>query len=604
MKHVVHHRRSSRAKTPSMSTQMPEIPEVNLPEPPLPKLELDPSVGTETGIITVDDATDLKSKADSNTTWLESILSTRIPISNDHPLNNLRNMSDNALSKSIDAGIKRIESEKLTETKKIQLKAIWDEKWEKGEIFNETNVADTDEEHTANEHKEGHLMFHTVKSGDGYIPLPSRKQESWRFTDLRSLYASRYQSASHSTTSSNGNGIPSSLSEFDISQYISEEAGSVLVFVDGVYNEHMSNVTQSDQVQEIMDSGGFIGSITDYKGNISKLETMWSSAELSGDDISNGGGLFPVVGNAIISDAAVIDIPAEYSSTKPIVVCYISTSSSSGSSASAPRLAILAGNRSSSTLIEYHVSSNYSSGPDSTATILGGTGIDISDNASLTHYILNSVCDTTNIISSLQSTLHTSSSYDLRHVGLGGMIGRLSVGIHLKGDSSITNVKGLLLTDENHTQDLHSNVRHDAAHTRCNQLQKNIASGKGRAVFCGKIIVTDKCADTDSQQLSKSLILSEGASVDAMPTLVIANDDVQCSHGATVSDLSEDELFYCRSRGLTHIQAQSLLIMGFVGQVLGDCELLSVPKLVQSRVEQISEKSKERSTEDAVFTSA
>jgi Fe-S cluster assembly protein SufD len=75
------------------------------------------------------------------------------------------------------------------------------------------------------------------------------------------------------------------------------------------------------------------------------------------------------------------------------------------------------------------------------------------------------------------------------------------------------------------------------------------------------------------------MLLSNKAQIDAMPVLEIRADDVKCTHGATVSDLSTDELFYCQSRGLSEAAAQELLIASFTLDVLKDCPF----KLVNRR---------------------
>ena len=91
----------------------------------------------------------------------------------------------------------------------------------------------------------------------------------------------------------------------------------------------------------------------------------------------------------------------------------------------------------------------------------------------------------------------------------------------------------------------------------------------GRAVgsFRGRIRVEQAAQLTDSEQLSRSILLSDKARVWSVPSLEIIADDVQCTHGATVSDLSEEELFYLRSRGLSRASARNLLMYAFAGDI-------------------------------------
>lgn len=72
---------------------------------------------------------------------------------------------------------------------------------------------------------------------------------------------------------------------------------------------------------------------------------------------------------------------------------------------------------------------------------------------------------------------------------------------------------------------------------------------------------------TDSNQLSRTILLSDKSRAWAIPSLEIIADDVKCAHGATVSDLSEEELFYLRSRGISVDIARNLLMYAFAGDI-------------------------------------
>jgi Fe-S cluster assembly scaffold protein SufB len=89
-------------------------------------------------------------------------------------------------------------------------------------------------------------------------------------------------------------------------------------------------------------------------------------------------------------------------------------------------------------------------------------------------------------------------------------------------------------------------------------------------VFNGAVRVPRAAQRTDAAQLSRSLLLSDRARVDTKPELEIVADDVRCAHGATVSRLQQDELFYLQSRGIAADQAARLLLRGFCEEVLRD----------------------------------
>jgi Fe-S cluster assembly scaffold protein SufB len=101
-------------------------------------------------------------------------------------------------------------------------------------------------------------------------------------------------------------------------------------------------------------------------------------------------------------------------------------------------------------------------------------------------------------------------------------------------------------------------------------VHKVIAEEAGRSVFNGCIQVPRLGQRTDASQLSRSLLLSDRARIDTKPELEIVADDVRCTHGATISRLQDDEMFYLQSRGIAAPQASRLLLRSFCQEVLAD----------------------------------
>jgi len=116
--------------------------------------------------------------------------------------------------------------------------------------------------------------------------------------------------------------------------------------------------------------------------------------------------------------------------------------------------------------------------------------------------------------------------------------------------------------------DQHSQVRFEGPEGNLEQLHKTIADGAGRSVFDGAVQVPRAAQGTRAAQLSRSLLLSDRARVDTKPQLEIVADDVRCTHGATVTRLQQEELFYLRSRGIDARRAGQLLLRGFCAEVL------------------------------------
>ena len=131
-----------------------------------------------------------------------------------------------------------------------------------------------------------------------------------------------------------------------------------------------------------------------------------------------------------------------------------------------------------------------------------------------------------------------------------------------------TTLRGLQLVDGRQIADTHSHVLFSGPEGELDQLHKAVADGAGRSVFNGAVRVPRPAQRTNAAQLSRSLLLSDRARIDTKPELEIVADDVKCAHGATVSCLQTDELFYLQSRGLAASQASDLLQRAFCEEVL------------------------------------
>ncbi len=105
------------------------------------------------------------------------------------------------------------------------------------------------------------------------------------------------------------------------------------------------------------------------------------------------------------------------------------------------------------------------------------------------------------------------------------------------------------------------------------EVYKSIVAEQARGVFQGKIIVAEDAQKTDGYQLSRALLLSDQAEMNAKPELEIYADDVKCSHGSTVGDLDSDALFYLRSRGLSETEARGMLIHSFIDEILDEIQV-------------------------------
>ena len=157
-----------------------------------------------------------------------------------------------------------------------------------------------------------------------------------------------------------------------------------------------------------------------------------------------------------------------------------------------------------------------------------------------------------------------ASSLDSFSFDHGGLISRNNLSVLIKGEGTNTVMNGLYAIDGNQQVDNHTLL--DIQHPNCTsyQLYKGLLNGSSRAIFNGKIYVHSVAQKTNAYQLNKHLLLGKEARVDTKPQLEIFADDVKCTHGATIGQLSQEEIFYLQSRCINRQMAIQLLSKGFI----------------------------------------
>ena len=163
-----------------------------------------------------------------------------------------------------------------------------------------------------------------------------------------------------------------------------------------------------------------------------------------------------------------------------------------------------------------------------------------------------------------------------RAVLLGGPIVRDDILARLADDGAACALDGLFVATDGQLVDSHTNVIHERPHTTSLEFYKGILDGTGRGVFNGRIAIEPEAPQANAAQTNKNLILSGEAQIFTKPHLVIRNNDVKCSHGATVGQLDEAAVFYLRSRGIGLADARLLLTRAFAGEML---DRIRVPAL-------------------------
>lgn len=150
--------------------------------------------------------------------------------------------------------------------------------------------------------------------------------------------------------------------------------------------------------------------------------------------------------------------------------------------------------------------------------------------------------------------------------------------ITLQGKQSKAVLSGVWNSKKQNQVHWNTYMEHVAEECISSQQFKGVLHEESRSSFDGKIYVHPQAQKTDSYQSNRNLILSPKAKAFVKPNLEIYADDVKASHGATISQISEDQLFYLKSRGLSLHQAKTLLVEGFYQEILQTCPIPSLFK--------------------------
>ncbi len=157
---------------------------------------------------------------------------------------------------------------------------------------------------------------------------------------------------------------------------------------------------------------------------------------------------------------------------------------------------------------------------------------------------------------------------NLEFVVLPGESKDITVFVELAGPGAEAHLKGLYLCNGDEQVHFRILMHHRAPGCHSTQLFNGIAGGRAQVHFDGTIVVAPDAQQTQAYQENHNIVLTDTAKVETKPQLEIYADDVKCSHGATVGQLNENELFYMRSRGIPEKEAKTLQMLSFLSPVI------------------------------------
>jgi Fe-S cluster assembly protein SufD len=214
------------------------------------------------------------------------------------------------------------------------------------------------------------------------------------------------------------------------------------------------------------------------------------------------------------------------------------------------------------------------------------SALELGDNAEVTWIILQGCGESDQHLGQLNARLGAGSTLKVYVINAGGKLVRQELHVDVAGEGSHFDLRGVnLLAGDSHT-DVTLTLGHTVPHTTSKEIVRNVVLGRARGVFQGQIRVAQIAQKTDAQMACNTLLLSDDGEFAAKPELEIFADDVICAHGATVIDIDHTHLFYLMARGITEKSARALLVNGFVDELIDELENEELVEALEALIEQ------------------
>ncbi len=355
--------------------------------------------------------------------------------------------------------------------------------------------------------------------------FPNKKNEQWRYTDLTALYR-----------------------KYDITQ--------VKLGLNTNIDETLSMINLNTDMHNIVFVDGQLAHVDDIDGVIINDSLSLQPQRESSDALSN-------LNIASYLGGVTIQVKKNTRLTKPIIMTYLHTDNSQKMLVNYQHTLVI------DEYAECMICENFIALGDTYSAANICSNVDVKEGAKCRYDALaNKSLEQLLVTHKLKLSIAKNAYYETFQMAAYAALKRIEFDVDLQTEGAIFNAKGIYALTHNAKVDYHVNVKHNASNTQSDVAFRGVVGGKASATFNAKAYVAKGLNSIKALQNNRNIQLTNTAEINTKPELEIYSDDVVCSHGATIGQLDQQALFYLQSRGINKDQATSLLIEGFVKELI------------------------------------
>ena len=383
-------------------------------------------------------------------------------------------------------------------------------------------------------------------------PLPSRSDEEWRRTDLRGLDLDSFEPFERA------NGAAPSAPIADTA---------------GVLRQRGSEPGQVELDPELAAKGVLFMPLSQAAREHADLVRKHLFSEVRPERDK-----FNALHAALFSGGTFLYVPEDVRIDKPLVSQFWS---SGGGAAVLPHTLVIAARGSSFNYLDEFLSPSL----DKPALTSGSAEVFAGEGSSVGYMALQRWGGHAWQFADQSVHAGRDAAVRLVNVSLGGRFAKTRVEASLDGPGASAELKGLFFGAGKQFFDFHTLQEHRVGNTTSDLLFKGALRDSARSLYAGLIRIEKGAQHSDAYQANRNLLLSDKAKADSIPMLEILNNDVRCTHGATVAPLDPEHLFYLESRGIPKSTAERMIVRGFFGEVLDRIPVQQARDLVEDELE-------------------